>query len=1567
MSRSGQWIIMATLLGVAACSSSDPPESTYVAPIGEDTPGCQAVPIAERHAALLAMHADTDHPISCTDDSNCPCGAYCSGTDGVCEVSCFTQPLDADPANDLGCDASQACTPLGRCATAANTPPPPRLALSLVTSPVSVAANTSTGAVVIPVTVSVDANSLDFLQPEHPAIVKYHFVGIDDPRIPVSPTNPVEPNPPKVKCTSGAAFTTSCEIDGGWAFNPQSGSLHSAPRTIWVQLPQTTENRVWTLEARSDWAQVPATTRVETQPTPATPTDPGHYTGTATWDNVGSAQADQKLKLAIQAIVTPTRIALFEPTRALLSDGHVVLSRDPSQSTLTGWLASGSHRYDVRFDLGTPSYDANLGQLTASLTVTDGNGVPTVISLALLRDGDSTAASCAAGCATGTYCEPAMNVCLPGSAPAPGAGIVSRASATPSGDLASAELEAWRAPLVAVQSGSPTQLGAAGALDRVKFDAAYCFVSPGQAQPAQFAVTSALQTPSFDLGCHTPGGADYAQPTFAYANVQKEVSTDAQTGQTVELLDSCLADLAVQPTGPVTAANLLANKPCASLGRFFLAMLATSSDLPITPVRMNMFRQWLGVNAFVANTLVQEAQFDDLLGIAEQPAQSRLGSALDLVDQGLAVALSPNGQGTFQTNGLDPEYRACTSWDHNTTGDALDVTLVPLDLFGPQYETTCFTQKGKKVCSPEVSTFTSDCNSRAAAERAARIPNIFADAPASVVSAFTLTGVLIHSTSPPGGPVGFTGGAEANVSEGTDFYQCRFQSTNFPVPVTAVKPACHYTANGTAQPLPLPGDEQTTGLPAHLLEAIDADLNLLSAYLGAEANVIYPDCYQGLPSAALDRALGRAGHNLRLMSVLTNQAIALASAPAAATKPWFARYQADLQKLAGSRARAYGALAAVTACRNPLGIGEDDLPLYVGDGTSLNASAQFFAGSRFLAQDATTEIELASAALGKARDAYNAQRQQAFQETQANVNTEDRIRGLRLTYEATLRRYCGAPPSDDGAQPEQQLLDGFLAGTYSTKNCFLKLENPSCAALVNAPVQSIPSTCLRGEIGEKVLAIQAAVIDADNAQSSLNRAIEDYDDTDQYCARRQAMANDATALLQQHQDAMTKLRKKAQSSGWWSGALKAAGNVVTAIVTKGAAAGGAIDSLTDLAFKAHTDGIANDTAAEEDSYQLEVLKRQGEADVMACYQTVDAKRFAIQAATDVITRAGASVHEALATLEDDGDQVTATANEAAGQLTLETTIDRTPPHLHYWLDEDIKTYQQEMSYARRLTYLAVRALEYEAQETLNLRGSALTARNPEDLRAVIQSVSARNAPFQGEEGFTIGHTPQVLSLRDEILRLDGLATNTTPPPGSPATTATDVLKQFLTSDASKIFDQLTGQYLGRGLRFSLKPDFWSENMCAERIWRITPSVQFAGNAAPAHTGLTLYQENAFGSQVCGDLPGTVQLGRVQPTHNLLLDDTSISFLTPVSTTALAIDGPPDNDAIHLGALADNGALGFASGFAGRGLYGNYVLLFPKCVSPACTGTQGYSDQVIASILDVLIRFDIVFVTNGGAP
>ncbi|HEY0991441.1 MAG TPA: hypothetical protein VGD80_30515, partial [Kofleriaceae bacterium] len=270
----------------------------------------------------------------------------------------------------------------------------------------------------------------------------------------------------------------------------------------------------------------------------------------------------------------------------------------------------------------------------------------------------------------------------------------------------------------------------------------------------------------------------------------------------------------------------------------------------------------------------------------------------------------------------------------------------------------------------------------------------------------------------------------------------------------------------------VPAGEQGVGLPVHILEAAGAHIDLLSAYLEAERAAMYDECYLGGASPARDRALARTGRALRMIPVAERQAAALTelleSQPA-----WLARYDDAHHAFAAKHNEIVEVVRRVQSCSNPLGITENDLPLYQGN--AVGASERFFASSRFLTAQARGEITASNDLLQLARNAYLAQRQSAYQVALSATDKAARLDQLRLSYDNQLRRFCGAPA--DGSS----LLDAFLAGTLTAGNCYL---TESCRTLAGAPLRQLPPSCLRGEIGERLVAIQAAALDAERAKAN---------------------------------------------------------------------------------------------------------------------------------------------------------------------------------------------------------------------------------------------------------------------------------------------------------------------------------------------------------------------------------------------------------------------------------------------------------------------------------------------------
>jgi hypothetical protein len=761
------------------------------------------------------------------------------------------------------------------------------------------------------------------------------------------------------------------------------------------------------------------------------------------------------------------------------------------------------------------------------------------------------------------------------------------------------------------------------------------------------------------------------------------------------------------------------------------------------------------------------------------------------------------------------------------------------------------------------------------------------------------------------------------------------------------------TSNESLPPIPTlvaAGDEQNVGLPVHMLEAANADLKLVQAYVTAETNVIYTQCMAGQHNE-LDLVLGRVGQSLRLASVIGDEAASVVAATGTST-PWYPRYQADLTELGGRRAQLISALEALqgTDCKNTLSISEGDLPLYVGS-SGPSAAERFFASSRFLANTALNEITVAGGEtgsdglLGQARNAYNAARSSQFQEDQGVHDSAGRILKINTDYEDQLKRYCGAPVGEDVEHGQFRLLQGFQNGTLTASNCYLKSELPRCAGLENTPFAALPSECLRGEMGERLLAIQAARVDAENADHAAVRVLEEFGAEMGYCARLKEQLDGDLELLNRHLEHMWHLTMVKQA---WSGDL------TTRIFSFGAALMRNFPSgFGD--FVAFNFSVDRQVIQEQNAYELEKAVRGSNASLEACYQKADLKKFAFDAARDTIRSAAQQTRAAALAFADAANLVAALAAEGAGQLAIESTINRTPPHLHYWLDQSISSYHAHMAYARRLTYLAVRAFEYESQQSSTLRDAVLNAQLPDDLKTVASTILGATAPFAGRR---IDSGPLVLSLRDDVLHMLDLSQNSLRVNGTAPLTPIEAFRQLLTSDATRIYDR-NGHYVGHGIRFSLRPEPVDAQSCAERLSRIVPSVTLENASQEiTHTRLVLAATNTFGSQVCGATPGTLQLARIQPSQSLLVGDAVQTFPdpSPFSTTGLFPLINTSRDTLRNMTFPSDDP----SGFAGRGRYGDYILIFPDDPQ-ACTPTRcdGWSPDALDKVNDVLLRFDLV--------
>ena len=159
---------------------------------------------------------------------------------------------------------------------------------------------------------------------------------------------------------------------------------------------------------------------------------------------------------------------------------------------------------------------------------------------------------------------------------------------------------------------------------------------------------------------------------------------------------------------------------------------------------------------------------------------------------------------------------------------------------------------------------------------------------------------------------------------------------------------------------------------------------------------------------------------------------------------------------------------------------------------------------------------------------------------------------------------------------------------------------------------------------------------------------------------------------------------------------------------------------------------------------------------------------------------------------------------------------------HYWVSDKVDRFGKDFAWAKRMTYLAMRAVEYEFQQWLPLRQSVLTAVHPDQLhdalRTLQQEVGTRTINRRRPSESSI-----VLSLRDDVMALTDHSGDAT----GRRSSRRRGLRSRLTDPRYAIHDK-NGDWLGQGIPFNLGPEGALNYRCGERLWRVTATVQGDG-------------------------------------------------------------------------------------------------------------------------------------------
>jgi hypothetical protein len=567
------------------------------------------------------------------------------------------------------------------------------------------------------------------------------------------------------------------------------------------------------------------------------------------------------------------------------------------------------------------------------------------------------------------------------------------------------------------------------------------------------------------------------------------------------------------------------------------------------------------------------------------------------------------------------------------------------------------------------------------------------------------------------------------------------------------------------------------------------------------------------------------------------------------------------------------------------------------------------------------------------------------------------------------------------------VLPAFERGDIDLSSCF-RMDTQYCRGRAAAE-------CVRGSLGTAALAMEQArlAIMAEKAQSKKRR--DNWRAQYDFCEESAKGIGEALVALHEYEQAAEEARER--GGGFFDTVFDGLGELTGAndlFDVLGDTVGGCIGSMLSPESLVSATATGGATLAEycaggsfggflkSDAGTSEALQSaRDKLDIVTQRIALERELAACQLQLGQAGReyfAGIDfVQQRLMDMEQARHQFAEAARAAARGLAAakaasERELGRTIPSIafHYWLDEKKSDYEYTFARAKRNAYLAMLAAEYELQQSLGLRTEILTATHPIQLQHVLdrlddergtRSINSRR-PEAGIE---------VLSLRRDVLGLADLGAGQSERP----VMSTARMQDLLTGDAQGIYDE-NGFYVGQGIRFTLAESGALEHRCAERLWRVTATIQgdFVDADEPA-THVFLLKNNVFKSQWCE--------GREQDGTGYQIASTAGgSNLFTGAGTADNADGSEFTTAMLYPWFnvrrSDFYRAAFGEGaseeLAGRGLYGEYLLIFPYYGMLEPDDDCSADDERcwdpmrnLRRVEDVLLRFDYYSVDDLPQP
>jgi hypothetical protein len=803
-----------------------------------------------------------------------------------------------------------------------------------------------------------------------------------------------------------------------------------------------------------------------------------------------------------------------------------------------------------------------------------------------------------------------------------------------------------------------------------------------------------------------------------------------------------------------------------------------------------------------------------------------------------------------------------------------------------------------------------------------------------------------------------------------------------------------------------PNADQNLGLPLKILETATRHAGAVDAYARQQLEQTYGGCYATGTSGQQQASIDRAASSLRYVTAAETVARELRARAGQVTctgdlectasggdtcsgEQWFPgqcmlagstldiapawdeRYQSALLELAAARASAAASIGRLASCDNPLGIPENDLPIYFGDVDGTNA--RYFASSDYLMSSwARPAVQTSMQSLEAARDGWLAKRDSDIRQLMNEYEAERRLEGIELGKVQSVIDACGLTEIDP-----LDVLKAFKSGQINLKDCF---RSSDCSPNDNSP------SCIHGSLGQAYLAVRDAALAVLDMKAQSIRQEDEWNHQIDQCKSVELgyVFQDGPDPPQSTVREYLLIKDSVQDDG-----RKYVENVMGQIrgFLDYASGIGKNDWATDMLQRCldeqqQSGGTAVCAAAfgganlEIDATlidgQLEkvvraIIEFPTLAESSRCWGEIGTRQrdwvFGLDSLVERLVDLGRAWNEFDELYNSTARKIDATYAEVSREEG------RTLPSVahHYWLDEKIGRFQRDFVRAKRFSYLAMRAVEFEFQQSLGLRTRILTASHPDDLVEALDILDAERATRSINSRRPAPGT-EVLSLRSDILALTDLEL----PSGERASTAAAQLQDILTSPEYAYRDE-NGDYLGQAIPFTVAESGSLRYRCGERLWRVTATIQGdLTDIDEPRAQVYLLKRNVFKSQWCEGLGDDTryQQGSTAGGSNLFTADaTTVGRQGSEYTPALIY---PWYNVRRSDFYRDDYTQGSSEELAGRGVYGEYVLLFPNygmleppadCPESNTCGETGQSAgcsdpfRDLRRIEDVLLRFD----------